>query len=197
MLNRIAGHPNNRRSPVVVAEASARSAYDAAMNPDSLHLAILIARLAVGVTMAYHGWKKVKGGLPNTARWFESIGMKPGKLHAPLAAYTEIGGGALLALGFLTPLAAASIVSLMVVAIWTAHRKNGFFILNPGQGWEYCFILATFALLLGTIGAGRWSLDNAFDIEWSGWSGFLISAVLGVGAGAGLMAAFYRPPAKA
>lgn len=167
------------------------------MDHDAINLALFVARLAVGLTIAYHGLNKVKGGLANTGKWFESIGMKPGKLHGPLAAYTEIGGGALLVAGLLTPLAAASIVSVMVVAIWTAHRKNGFFIFRPGQGWEFCFNFAVSAFLIGSIGAGEWSLDNAFDIEWSGWSGVLISALLGVGSAVALMAVFYREPAKA
>jgi len=42
--------------------------------------------------MAAHGYAKVfKGGkLDGTAGWFDSIGMKPGAVHARLAAGTEI-----------------------------------------------------------------------------------------------------------
>ena len=54
--------------------------------------------------------------------------MKPGKVHALLAASTEVGAGLLLAAGLLTPLAAGAIVALMIVAGWTVHRDKGFFI---------------------------------------------------------------------
>ena len=111
---------------------------------EHVDLGLLVLRVGVGVTMFLHGWNKVFGGgkLAGTGRWFESMGMKPGWLHARLAAATELGAGLLFALGLLTPLAAAGIIALMVVAGITAHRKNGFFIFRPGQGWEYVMILA-------------------------------------------------------
>jgi putative oxidoreductase len=49
------------------------------------------------------------------------------------------------------------------------------------------------AWAVATIGPGRFSLDHAFDIEWSGWSGALIAALLGVGSGAAQLALCYRP----
>ncbi|MCP5025878.1 MAG: DoxX family protein [Actinomycetia bacterium] len=57
---------------------------------DDINLGILILRVAAGVTMAMHGYAKVfKGGkLPGVAGWCDSMGMRPGKLHAPLAAFT-------------------------------------------------------------------------------------------------------------
>src|ERR1700722_3659461 len=101
---------------------------------------LLVVRLAVGPTVAGHGYPKIfpGGRPPGQARWFESIGMRPGRLHAPLAALTEIGGGVLFACGLLTPLAAAAIVALMLVAAWAVHRKNGFFLV--GNGWGDKFI---------------------------------------------------------
>ena len=77
---------------------------------DAANLGLLMLRLAVGGTMAAHGYNHIWGGgkIKGTAGWFESLGMKPGKLHAWLASITELGAGALLALGLLTPLAALS-----------------------------------------------------------------------------------------
>jgi len=51
---------------------------------------LLILRLVLGLTLAAHGYNKFFGGgrIPGTARWFESIGMKPGKFHATVAATT-------------------------------------------------------------------------------------------------------------
>ena len=111
-----------------------------------------------------------------------------------MAATTEIGTGLLLVAGFLTPLAAAGLCSLMVVAIVTVHRKNGFFIFNPGAGIEYCLILAVTAIALGGLGAGNWSLDHATKI-WnvSAATGLGIAAIVGVGGALLQLLAFYRP----
>ena len=45
---------------------------------------ILLLRVVLGLTMAAHGYNKFFGGgrIPGTAAWFDSIGMKPGMLHA-------------------------------------------------------------------------------------------------------------------
>ncbi|MGW0357094.1 DoxX family protein [Nocardia nova] len=156
---------------------------------------LALLRVCLGLTMAAHGYAKlVRGGrIPGTARWFDSIGMRPGKVQAWLAAGTELGAGVLLALGLLTPFAAAAFVSLMAVAAWTVHRGHGFFI--TGNGWEYNLILAVGAVSVAIGGAGRFSLDwailghNVFD----GWAGFALSVVLGLAAAAALLGACYRP----
>ena len=160
---------------------------------------LLVVRLAIGLTMAAHGYAKIfRGGrLAGTARWFESIGMRPGRLHAPLAALTELGGGVLFACGLLTPLAAAAVVALMLVAAWTVHRENGFFIV--GNGWEYNFILAIVAVGVAVTGAGTFSLDDAIGLHTlgSGWPGLLIALGAGLGGGIGQVAMFFRPQAQA
>src|SRR6185295_1538627 len=104
--------------------------------------------------MIAHGYNHIWGGgkIHGTAGWFASMGLKPGKLHAWLASLTELGSGVLLMLGLLTPLAAAGIVAVMVVAFLTADRTNGFFIMRPGQGWEYVANLAVVGLALGATG---------------------------------------------
>ena len=104
------------------------------------NLALLILRVVVGLTLAAHGWNKFTGGgkIPGTGRWFDSIGMRPGRLNAYLAASTEMGAGVLLALGLLHPLAAAGVIGVMTVAGWTSHRTNGFFIIK--EGWELSLI---------------------------------------------------------
>lgn len=130
---------------------------------DQLDAITLVVRLFLGFTLAFHGyWKFFQGGkIAGTAAWFDSMGMKPnGKIHALLAASTELGCGILVAVGFLTPLAAAGYVSLMIVAAWTVHRYNGY---RSGiDGWEYNSVLAVFAAFLAAVGPGRHSLDHAF-----------------------------------
>jgi putative oxidoreductase len=159
---------------------------------------LLILRLVLGVTLAAHGYNKFFGGgrIPGTARWFESIGMKPGKFHATVAATTEMSAGLGLAAGLLTPIPAAGFVSLMLVAAWTVHRHNGFFIVK--EGWEYNLVLAVSAVAVATLGAGRLSLDwLIFGHNWlDRWPGLLISLGLGLAGAIGQLLIFYRPPAK-
>jgi putative oxidoreductase len=171
-------------------------------DPDAWNTALVLLRIAAGGVMIAHGYNHIfRGGkIEGTARWFASVGMKPGILHAWLASITELGAGALLLVGLLTPLAAAAVVSVMLVAITTVHRKNGFFIFRPGEGWEYTGFITATALALGTLGAGEWSLDDAFDITaFDGWTSFWVTLLVGVGSAAALLAAFYRPekPANA
>jgi putative oxidoreductase len=163
---------------------------------DAFDLAVLVIRVVVGVTLFLHGANKVRSAQAarGTAGWFESMGVRPGGLNAWMAALTEMGTGVLFALGLLTPLAAAGIVALMVVATAVSHRKNGFFIFRPGEGWEYVMVLGVVAWSVGAMGPGRYSLDNAAGIEWTGWTGALIAAAVGLAAAALQLAVFYRPP---
>src|SRR5438067_12450548 len=105
---------------------------------DAVNLALLIFRLAIAVVFLAHGINHIFGGgkIAGTGRWFESLGMRPGRLHAWLASLTEVGTGALLVVGLAMPLAGAGVVGVMAVAWITNHRGNGFFIFRPVDGWE-------------------------------------------------------------
>ena len=164
-------------------------------------LALLVVRVAFGVGLAAHGYNKFfgPGGLTGTTGWFASMGMKWPKWQARIAATTEIGAGLLLALGLLTQLAAAGFIGLMLVAIVTAHWSVGFFVFRAGQGWEYCASIAVVAFAVGTIGAGRYSIDHAIHLDRhiTGWTGASITVIVGVLGGLTQLATSYRPPAKA
>ncbi|WP_174184164.1 DoxX family protein [Nocardia barduliensis] len=156
-------------------------------------VALLLLRLVVGVTMIAHGVNHWIGGgrIPGTARWFSGLGLRNGVLQAWLSVITEIGAGALLVLGLFTPLAAAAVVSVMLVAGLLAHRANGFFVFK--EGYEYVLVLAVVALALGLLGPGWLSLDHAADIEITGWAGGGIALGVAVLATAALLSVFYRP----
>lgn len=160
------------------------------------NLALLVLRAVFGVFVAVHGLNKFRD-LDGTARWFGGIGMRWPALQARLAATTEVGAGLLLAAGLLTPLAAAGIIALMLVAIRVSHWTTGFFVFHEGQGWEYCGAIATTAWCIATVGPGEWSLDHAFDLTFSGWTGAAVAAVVGVGAAVLQLVVSYRPPVKA
>jgi len=169
------------------------------VKPDSarvLDVAVMILRAALGMMIFVHGYNKAfRGGrIAGTGRWFQSMGMRPGKVHAALAAFTEMGVGVLLVVGLITQVAAAGLIGLMVVAFWTVHRDKGFMI--TGEGWEYVALISAISLVCAMLGPGRISLDAELEIvhRLNGWTGMWIALLLGVGAGAAQLLLFYRPP---
>lgn len=167
---------------------------------DAINLALLVFRCALGAVMLAHGINHIFGGgkIAGTGRWFASLGMKPGILHAWLASLMEVIGGVLLVLGLLTPFGGAVIIGVMLVAWITNHRGNGFFIFRPGEGWEYVMTLTFAGLAIAVIGPGEWSLDNALDLvdDLSGATGLAIAAIAGGGGALGLLVGFWRPVRK-
>jgi putative oxidoreductase len=161
-------------------------------------LGVLALRLCLGLFLMAHGYNKFfgPGGIKGTVGWFSGIVMRPPKLNAYMAATTELGAGALMALGFLTPLAAGAMIALMLVAIWVAHRRNGFFVFRPGQGWEYCATIAVAAFSVASIGAGKVSIDHAIGLDVESWWGAGIALAVGVVAAVVQLAACYRPVAQ-
>ena len=165
---------------------------------DSVNLALLVLRCGAGAVMLAHGINHIYGGgkIEGTARWFASLGMTPGIVHAWLASLTEVAGGIALVLGLLTPLGGAAVVGVMLVAIITNHRGNGFFIFRPGEGWEYVMTLTIVGFAIAVVGPGEWSLDHALDLtdDLVGSTGLLIALLAGAGGAAALLAVAWRPP---
>ena len=171
----------------------------ASVKPDTARafdIALMVMRAGLGMMIFVHGYNKAfRGGkLAGTGRWFQSMGMRPGKVHATLAAGAEMGVGVLLVVGLITQVAAAGLVALMVVAFWTVHRGKGFMI--TGEGWEYVALIAVMSLVSAILGPGRISLDAELEIihRLDGWTGMWIALLLGVGAGAAHLLLFFRPP---
>ena len=160
---------------------------------DATDVALLMVRVALGLTLVAHGWNKAQS-LAGTAGWFDSIGMRPGCVHARLAANGEILAGVCLALGLLTSFAALGFVGLMTVAWYTSHRTTGFFIIK--QGWEYVMVLAVVATSVAMLGPGQISVDDAMGIagDLDGYAGLAIAAGGGAASATLLLAVFFRPP---
>jgi putative oxidoreductase len=78
------------------------------------------------------------------------------------AAFAEFVGGALVMFGFMTRVGAFLIVSVMSVAIFGVHLRNGFF-LNDG-GYEFALALLAMAVTLLIAGGG----NGSFDFQRSG-----------------------------
>lgn len=163
-------------------------------------IAALLLRVVLGGTMLAHGWNHAFGGgkIPGTTRWFASIGMRPARVHAYVATLTEIGSGVLLLLGLLVPLAAAGVLGTMLVALVTAHLKNGFFIFRPGQGYEYVLMICVVAVALAGTGGGWLSLDHLAGYPVSGWVAYAVCVGAGgIGAALTLLTSWRPAPAAA
>ncbi|MEK4028232.1 MULTISPECIES: DoxX family protein [Bacillaceae] len=127
-----------------------------------MNAGLLIIRLAIGLSFAGHGAQKLFGwfgghGIKGTGGFFESIGMKPGVTMAVLAGLAELIGGALFALGLLTPLAAVIIAGTMVVAILKVHGPNGYWATE--NGYEYNLMIIAVVIGVALIGSGQYALD--------------------------------------
>jgi putative oxidoreductase len=154
----------------------------------------LLLRTAVGGFFVGHGTQKLFGwfggsGLEATAQAFESMGLRPGRTNAVAAGVAEAGGGAMLATGLLTPVAAALITSTMLTAIYRVHFKNGPWVTKGG--YEYNAVLIAAVLSLTETGPGSLSIDSklARKLKGPGWALAALAAgvvgALGANAAAG------------
>jgi putative oxidoreductase len=165
--------------------------------PLSLGTGLLIGRVVLGGLMAAHGSQKLFGwfgghGLRGTAGFFEGLGFRPGYAFATMAAGTEVLSGMLLLLGLFTPVAAALMISVMIVAAGSVHWKGGLFASTGGI--EVPLLYGVGALALGLTGPGRFSLDAALGLSRL-WTPIFTTAVLVLGIVGGFANLALRRPA--
>jgi putative oxidoreductase len=152
---------------------------------------LLILRVAVGALLVGHGAQKLFGwfggyGLAGTGGFFHSAGFRPGKPMAAVAGLSEAGGGLLLALGLLSPLAGAAIVGTLLVAA-SVHQEKGLW--GGNGGYELPLLYAIVGAALAVAGPGTVSLDHLFSLDdhWSTGLG-LVAIGVGVVSGAAVVA---------
>jgi putative oxidoreductase len=129
-----------------------------------MSIGALAIRGTVGPLFIGHGVQKLFGwfgghGLEGTGGYFESIGLRPGRRQALAAGLAETAGGALLALGALTPLASSILSATMVTAIRKVHAPNGPWSTNGG--YEYNVALIAALIAVAETGPGKPSVDEA------------------------------------
>lgn len=147
---------------------------------------ILALRLVLGLLMAAHGSQKLFGwfgghGLAGTGGFFESLGFRPGRFFATVAALSEVGSGLLMAMGFLGPVGPALMVSVMIVGAVSVHAANGLFAMSNGV--EVPLLYGIGAAALALTGPGGYSLDALLGLApfWTpaaSWA-FLAAGILG------------------
>jgi putative oxidoreductase len=136
-----------------------------------MSVGLLVIRLAVGLLFMGHGAQKLFGsfgghGPEGTGAFFESQGMRPGRLMALAAGASELVGGALFAAGLLTPVGAALISVTMITAMLTVHAGKGLWATEGGMEYNLVLLATTFGVT--AIGAGQWSLDRALGLHVAG-----------------------------
>ncbi|GAA3473056.1 DoxX family membrane protein [Nonomuraea roseola] len=121
-------------------------------------LALLAARIVVGVIFMAHGLQKWQGGLENTTAMFSQLGVPSPQLAAVFATAVEIIGGAMLIIGLGVRLAAVLLFADMVGAGYFVESRSGVF--NSTPRWELVVALAAACLLLMALGGGRLGVDG-------------------------------------
>jgi putative oxidoreductase len=119
-------------------------------------LALIIARITVGLEFAISGWGKVHN-LEKVTGFFGELGIPAPGFNAVLASFTELICGALLLVGLASRLAAFPLIATMLVAIATAKKDevHGVSDLVGLVEWTYIALL----VLIAVYGPGAASLD--------------------------------------
>lgn len=130
--------------------------------PSSSHLTsstrvsvgLLAIRLLMGVAFVAHG----AGKIASPFNWMGPDAPVPGIFQA-LAALAEVGGGAALIVGLLTPLASLGLVVTMAVAVLFHLMQGDAFV----GGYELASVYLVLSGFLLASGPGRFSLDHALS----------------------------------
>lgn len=120
-------------------------------------LSPLLLRLVLGVTFIKTGWGKLQH-LDRVEQYFTSLHIPAAHIQAPMVAGIEFIGGLLLLLGLATRVAAALLVGVMLVAIYTAIWPEADGITAVLGGIEAIYLAAFAHLALN--GGGALSLDR-------------------------------------
>jgi putative oxidoreductase len=126
----------------------------------------LFLRVSLGLMLFPHGAQKLLG-------WFGGYGFNgtmgyfTGTVGTPwvvglLVILGEFFGSLMLIAGLGVRFAAASLVVIMLGAVWQ-HKANGFFMnwygQQKGEGLEFFVLAIGMAVALVIAGAGKWSVD--------------------------------------
>lgn len=132
----------------------------------SSNWAVLPLRLAMAAVFIGHGAQKVLGTFDGPGfKTFTSINtpfsfMRPTWLWLGAAALSELIGGVLIGLGFLTRIGAFFIACTMLTAVIGVHWPNFF---SQNKGYEYPMTLLAISLSLLISGGGIASVDRALS----------------------------------
>jgi putative oxidoreductase len=144
-----------------------------------LDITLLLTRIFLGGIVFAHGAQKLFGwfagyGFDGTADYFtETIGLP--YLLAVLIILAESIGMITLVLGLFSRILSASVILIMLGAIFFAHGQFGFFMnwsgAQAGEGFEFHLDIIALAAVVMLQGAGFYSIDNyllrkGWIIQW-------------------------------
>jgi putative oxidoreductase len=135
----------------------------------TIDLALLIARVIVGIVFMAHGAQKLFGafggpGLSGVVQMMGPLGY--------LVTIAEFFGGLGLIVGFLSRFSALSLIVIMLGAIGMVHGKVGFFMNwmgnQGGEGFEYHLLAIAILLVILIAGPGRFAVARALPLpRWA------------------------------
>ena len=135
----------------------------------AIDVALLIARVIVGIVFMMHGAQKLFGafGGPGLSAVVQMMG--------PLGYLVTIGeffGGLGLIVGFLSRFSAASLIVIMLGAVAMVHAKVGFFMNwtgnQGGEGFEYHLLAIAILLVILITGPGRLAVARVLPLpRWA------------------------------
>lgn len=139
-------------------------------------IALLIARIGLGIIFVAHGWQKVHStGVPGVAAVYRRMGVPMPEIAAYYSTFAELIAGAALLIGAFTAIAGLLLFATMFGSFVLLHIDKGVFV-NDG-GFELVVALGVGALLLAVLGAGKYSIDE-FIAHRIGWAAALDPDVL-------------------
>jgi putative oxidoreductase len=128
-------------------------------------------RLIIGYGFMEHGYAKLVRGQENFTAILHALGVPAPALMAWATILVELGGGLMVLLGLLIPLAGIPMTAVLLVAIFTVHLSNGFSSIkllsvdaagahfgSPGYETDLLYLACLAALVLG--GGGPFALDR-------------------------------------
>ncbi len=122
-------------------------------------LGLLALRVVMGTAFVQHGWGKIQDAF----HWMDKMPNPPPGVFQALAAVSELGGGAALILGVLTPLASLLLAGTMAGALVLYHLPEGHPFVSAGSpSFELAAVYLCCALAVLLVGPGVLSLDAWF-----------------------------------
>ncbi|CAN5267978.1 hypothetical protein BH24ACT9_BH24ACT9_16310 [soil metagenome] len=91
---------------------------------------------------------------------YRDAGIPLATVAAPFAAYVQLFGGILFALGLLTRLIGVGFVIVMIGALLFVHLGESLVMGQDGSGSGFAFIMCVASIALVLQGPGRFSLDQ-------------------------------------
>jgi putative oxidoreductase len=128
----------------------------------AIDIALLLARIIVGVVFMAHGSQKLFGafGGPGLSGFVQMLGPL-----GYLVAVGEFFGGLGIIVGLLSRFSAASIIVIMLGAIGMVHGKVGFFMnwtgKQAGEGFEYHLLAIAVLSIILIVGPGRYAVARS------------------------------------